>query len=216
MGTVEIPEGFDTGNFWLDRWERKPDHPGSKLSTQEAIQKQLPILFDERKLRYEGKKILDVGCGTGEMLRWFRDECGMDVFGLEIGKAPVNALMEEGFQVSLGDLRVLFPERKHDFVFASFVVQHMVTKTDFEMFYVFLHQAVKIRGYIILVDLFKGGPFRDNLLYRTEDQHAEMWWRHCLEKKYCILLDPERDKGVKETACKRIMLLQKKSGKVRL
>jgi SAM-dependent methyltransferase len=56
------------------------------------------------RARYaRGSRVLDVGCGSG----WFLAECsraGFEVYGLEVGTAPVKLLQARGFQVAMGSI----------------------------------------------------------------------------------------------------------------
>ena len=50
-----------------------------------------------------GARVLDVGCGEGELLQLLRDEKGADGRGIEIGAAGVAACLARGLSVMQGD-----------------------------------------------------------------------------------------------------------------
>lgn len=75
-----------------------------------------------------GARLLDVGCGTGQRLRAFRER-GYDVHGLDFLPSVVEHLRSElGIGATCGDLTrldQLFPEGSFDVVTAFQVVEHV-------------------------------------------------------------------------------------------
>ncbi|WP_334163292.1 methionine biosynthesis protein MetW [Phenylobacterium sp.] len=75
-----------------------------------------------------GARVLDVGCGEGELLELLQREKGVDGQGLEISQAGVSACLARGLAVVQGDGdRDLdhFPTRAFDYAILSKTLQQM-------------------------------------------------------------------------------------------
>lgn len=80
-----------------------------------------------------GSQVLDLGCGTGELLKTLRDEKQIKGYGIEIDRENVIACMAHGISVYHGDLADAlssFPDNAFDIVVLSQTlqqVQHPIT-----------------------------------------------------------------------------------------
>jgi len=82
----------------------------------QALIKQIP----------EGAKVLDLGCGDGELLRILKDQKKAVVQGLEIDLENVSSCIAKGVPVIQGDLNDglgHFPDRSFDIVILSETMQ---------------------------------------------------------------------------------------------
>jgi methionine biosynthesis protein MetW len=73
-----------------------------------------------------GARVLDVGCGDGELLCLLRDSKGAQVRGLELSQAGVNACVQRGLAVVQGDADAdlaLYPDGAFDVVVLSQTIQ---------------------------------------------------------------------------------------------
>ena len=76
----------------------------------------------------EGSKVLDIGCGDGELLAWLSAQKHVDGRGLELGQAGVNASIGRGISVVQGDADtdlVHYPAQAYDYVILSQTLQTM-------------------------------------------------------------------------------------------
>jgi Cyclopropane fatty acid synthase and related methyltransferases len=55
------------------------------------------------KLLKKNSKVLDVGCGDGELMKYINENITKDIRGLEISKNNVQKCIEKGLTVIEGD-----------------------------------------------------------------------------------------------------------------
>lgn len=73
-----------------------------------------------------GARVLDVGCGDGELMAALRDEHGVDARGLEIDPANVAAAVGRGLSVIQGDADtdlIGYPDQSFDYAILSQTLQ---------------------------------------------------------------------------------------------
>ncbi|WP_425449707.1 methyltransferase domain-containing protein [Dethiothermospora halolimnae] len=95
----------------------------------------------------EGKNILDVGCGEGDLLTEFKKE-GFNVYGLEPSIESVKECEKKGLNVKQGMLGSNMFNKKFDFVNLSFVLEHIPNPSD--VLNVIKRDFLKEGGYIII------------------------------------------------------------------
>ena len=73
-----------------------------------------------------GTRVLDLGCGEGELLAWLRDHKNVDGRGVELTGASVQKAIARGVSVYQGDLETGlddYPEQAFDYVILSQTLQ---------------------------------------------------------------------------------------------
>ena len=73
-----------------------------------------------------GTRVLDLGCGEGELLAWLRDHKNVDGRGVELTGASVQKAIARGASVYQGDLESGlddYPEQAFDYVILSQTLQ---------------------------------------------------------------------------------------------
>ena len=78
------------------------------------------------KLITKNSKVLDVGCGDGELMKYIYENITKDIRGLELSKNNVQKCIEKGLTVIEGDAEKdlkQFPESSFDYVVLSQTLQ---------------------------------------------------------------------------------------------
>jgi methionine biosynthesis protein MetW len=75
-----------------------------------------------------GSRVLDLGCGNGELLAWLQQHKGCSGYGIEIDDANVQACAQRGvnvIQLNLEEGLALFDDRSFDVVLQIDTLQHL-------------------------------------------------------------------------------------------
>ncbi len=76
----------------------------------------------------EGSRVLDLGCGTGELLAWLQEKRGCTGYGVELSDANVLACARRGvnvIQLNLEEGLSVFEDQSFDVVLQLETLQHL-------------------------------------------------------------------------------------------
>ena len=141
-------------------------------------------LFEISKLLKKNSKVLDVGCGDGELMKYITENITENVRGLEISKNNIQKCIAKGLTVIEGDAEKdlrQFPNSSYDFVILSQTLQAFLDPENVinELLRVGKKAIVSIPNFghwrVRLNLLFKGQmPITENLpneWYNTPNLH---------------------------------------------
>lgn len=138
----------------------------------------------------EGSKVLDVGCGDGELLAWLSKHKRVDGRGLEIDQQRANDALAKGLAVIQGDAeRDLhdYPDQSHDIVILSRALQAM--RDPVEM----LQHMIRIgKQAIVSIPNFGYWPNRTYLAFKGRmpvTQTLRYEWYNTPNIHFCTLAD---------------------------
>ncbi len=73
-----------------------------------------------------GGRLLDVGCGSGDFLRWMQTRPGWQAFGVERNPGISSVSVHHGTKITLGDANTLpFPDKSFEVVMLWTVLEHV-------------------------------------------------------------------------------------------
>ena len=78
------------------------------------------------KLLKKNSKVLDVGCGNGELMKYITENISNDIRGIELSKSNVQMCVAKGLTVIEGNAEkdlIQFPDSSFDFVILSQTLQ---------------------------------------------------------------------------------------------
>ncbi|HLK47993.1 MAG TPA: methionine biosynthesis protein MetW [Bryobacteraceae bacterium] len=92
-------------------------------------------------------KVLDLGCGEGELLQWLAENKGVDARGVEISSARVQRAIARGVSVYQGDIDeglADYPNQAFDYVILSQTLQQ--TQRPLKV----LHEMMRVGRHVIV------------------------------------------------------------------
>ncbi len=123
----------------------------SKAHYQKLEEEHLKHLF---KQTFDGKSLLDVGCGQGRYLHLLQPYCSK-ISGIDVNPEQVQKLCDEGFDVCLPGA---LPPQKYDIILMSHIVEHLTAKELVDFIDTYLPYLEK-DGYLIILTPMPGIRF---------------------------------------------------------
>ena len=99
------------------------------------------------ELFLRGKKVLDVGCGRGELMRKNKDL----IYGFDINENVISDLVSEGYNVKRGDVAAIpYEDDFFDVIHNRNIIEHLNPVQAQKMF-LEMRRVLKKDGVIILI-----------------------------------------------------------------
>jgi methionine biosynthesis protein MetW len=96
--------------------------------TSQIIPALRPDLLAVASLIKQGEKVLDLGCGDGDLLLYLKEKLGVTARGVELSEAGVLSCVRKGVSVRQGDLHeglVDYPDASFDTVILSYTIPYL-------------------------------------------------------------------------------------------
>lgn len=162
-------EGLDYDIYWRWRkrgWEQEAKrNKGSKQTP--SIQERFKIFSDWAP---EGSSVLDIGCGSGKLMRYLVENKSCKVLGIDISEEAAQLCKEKGVNALVEDITKDSFELKQDFdiVILSEIVEHLANPEG-------LIEKIKPHTNYIFLSLPNIGffPYRLRLLFGRFPVHDE-------------------------------------------
>lgn len=89
--------------------------------------------------------ILDIGCGTGILLKLFQEQGFSNIVGCEISPEVLKNKVRENLDIRIGNIQELFKDEQFDFITAIYVFEHIL---NLSIFLNTVHRILKKDGFI--------------------------------------------------------------------
>lgn len=141
--------------------KKKPVFSGIFDSTADSFFKKAYVKLNQLLGNIEGKKILDVGCGTGN-LSYFLAYKGANVTGIDLSNNFIQLCKETATKLKLSiDFKEMnaqlpdFPEESFDIIVGSRIIHHL---PDIKLFLEECKRLLKKGGYVVFIEPLKKNP----------------------------------------------------------
>jgi len=128
----EIDRELRLDNPMLVRWEFASEE---RLATRNAIYRQLIEGDDGEEFLFQAVaevrpgRVLEVGCGAGELAARIADELGAEVVALDSSERMVSLTRQRGVEAVIGDVQQLpFDDESFDCVVAGWLLYHVANR----------------------------------------------------------------------------------------
>jgi ubiquinone/menaquinone biosynthesis C-methylase UbiE len=95
-----------------------PEYSGGQIRTMDHLMSNFPT----------DKSVIDVGCGDGVALDWFKAKGFTDVEGIDGNPRKLEIAKKSGFKTYEGNIHEIstIVNRKYDIIYCSHVLEHMI------------------------------------------------------------------------------------------
>jgi len=101
------------------------------------------------EIPFDGKKILDFGCGTGNFAYAIKRLTAAEIYGADPSEKMREKALEKGLDVRRGDhLHLPFEDNFFDFIYMTDVIHHV---PDLEKMFIEFYRVLKTGGLICIV-----------------------------------------------------------------
>jgi SAM-dependent methyltransferase len=125
--TLEIPAvGLQRLVDFIQKIQNQAYAEALTLTHNEVTETMLPQIFSRYNIPQDGR-ILDVGCGQGPALKWFREH-GYQPVGITINNEDLEVCRSKGFEVYAMDQSFLeLPDNAFDLLWVRHCIEHSIS-----------------------------------------------------------------------------------------
>jgi len=114
-------------------------------------------VLNEYHINVKGKSILDVGCGTGFFIEYYRERGAAKILGIDIAPISINNLRKKFTDVEFQvlDISKEIPFKNiFDLVNAFDVMYHIIDEDRFRKAILNICNATRRKGFVLITDVF--------------------------------------------------------------
>ncbi len=147
-------------------WEKEYKNPTfltKEMEPQADTVRFFKFLKKEEKFAFEGKKLIDLGCGTGRN-SFYATELGLEATGIDISKTAIAEGAEYAkahnikVNLSVGSIGEKLTQEDESFdVVLDVTSSNSLTEQEREIYFEEMHRVLKPGGYVYVKALCKDG-----------------------------------------------------------
>lgn len=136
-------------DFKGDKFYTKQYQDESWLHQRAKDARYLISQIREIKIFNSDDKVLDVGCGSGDISQVLINTFGIEAYGIDLNKVAVVAAKKRGVRARIADLdsRWPFPDEYFDSIVGTEIIEHVINP---DYFLIEAHRLLKVGGFLIL------------------------------------------------------------------
>jgi ubiquinone/menaquinone biosynthesis C-methylase UbiE len=149
-----------------DAWEkeyRNPTFLTKEMEPQADTVRFFKFLKKEEKFVFEGKRLIDLGCGTGRN-SFYAHELGFDAHGIDISQTAIEEGLEYAkannisIDLTVGSIgkRLSYEDESFD-IALDVTSSNSLTETEREIYFEEMYRVLKPGGYVYVKALCKEG-----------------------------------------------------------
>ena len=134
-----------TREYWNKKFEKKDHYGPAHTSFAEECSAFI------KKQHFQGKKLLDLGCGQGQDALFFAEN-GYNITALDYSEQALASFNHSKIKKVIGDMRDLsvFPDNSFDIVYSSFSM-HFFRIGELQKIFKEIHRILKPSGFLMFI-----------------------------------------------------------------
>ncbi len=165
-------KSFDPKRYWEERIDSHPNlhgtgHRSFDLNYNQYLYKTQKDCLDEIlvrwKIQVDGKRVLDIGSGTGFFVEYFHNLNAGSITGLDLTQSSIDFLEQKYPELTFLTIDIsnenVGVQGNFDIISAMGVLYHIVEQVHFQKALKNLCNLLSPGGYLLITDSFTKSPF---------------------------------------------------------